>query len=383
MEWECLFGYICLMGCRSFFVLLALVVSSALFGQSEDNAPWRASFKVGRGFMITHQPQMEYVGNQHLNKLELQAERRLIGSKAWHEDYGFPYAGVSLSYFQFDKSEFFGSGIGLAPYYSFFMAGDEKFGLRLRTAVGVGWIEESFDLEENYKNVAIGSSINLYFSVFLEGHYMFNEKWGIAAGIDFSHFSNTGARQPNLGINLPTVNFGISHQFGKSVSPGKISSEDRDEVSSYKSGERFIKLRYGNGIHDTYPVEGPRFLATAVGVEWGKVLSSKSILSGGLDFFYNPGQRVSMRQDSLYIDGGWENLQIGIAVQHLFQFGNFASGLKAGVYLKKEDPDLQFLYAEFIGQYSINKRFDLFISLKTHFARAEYCLFGINYKILR
>jgi hypothetical protein len=357
--------------------------SALLFGQADGDSPWRVGLKIGKGFMISHQPQMEYVGNQHLIKTEIHAEKRLIGSKSWHQRYGFPYAGLSLSHFQFDKAEFFGSGIGLAPYYSFFLAGDERLGLRLRTAVGIGWLQKPFDLEENYKNVAIGSGINLYFSVFLEANYMFSERWGVAAGLDFSHFSNTGARQPNLGINLPSVNLGITHQFGESVSPRKAKSNEPEEGTQYQKGDRFIKFRYGNGIHDTYPVEGPRFLATAVSAEWGQALNSKSILSGNLDFFYNPGQRVRMRQDSVLIDGGWENLQIGLSVQHLFQFGRFASGVKAGVYLKKEDPDLQFLYTEFIGQYAISKRFDLFTSLKTHFARAEYCLFGINYKILR
>lgn len=367
---------------RSLLILITLVYSAMLHGQSETVSPWRAGLKVGRGFMITHQPQMGYVGNQHLSKYEFHAEKRLIGSKSWHRHFGYPFAGVSLSHFQFDKAEFFGSGVGLAPYYSFTLAGGEKLSLRLRTAVGVGWIQEPFDLKDNAKNVAIGSSFNLYFSVLLEGQYEFSERWSFTTAIDFAHFSNTGAKQPNLGINLPSASVGLTHQFGNTVVP---QAEKRTQATEGnlgpKKGDQFIKLRYGNGVHDTYPVDGPRFLATALSAEWGKVLSAKSVFSGGLDLFYNPGQRVRLQQDSILIDGGWENLQIGVAVQHLFQFGRFASGIKAGIYLKKEDPDLQFLYTEFIGQYAISKRIDLFTSLKTHFARAEYCLFGIHYKI--
>jgi len=321
---------------------------------------------------------MEHVSEQHLDKIELSFEKRLNESDTWQSNYGFPYGGFSLSYFQFDKAEYFGNALSVAPYYSFLILGDEAFGLRLRTGVGLGWIERFFDLNENYKNVAIGSNLNLYFSVLLQTHLMLSENWGINAGVEFSHFSNTGARQPNLGINLPSLAIGLIHQFGESTTTLKKESNEMPAASS-----AFLKLRYGHGIHQIYPVNGPTFLTTAISAEWSKVYSPKSLLSAGLDLFYNPGQIARLKQDSVFLNSAWENLQMGISATHLFRFGKFAAGLKLGWYLKKEDPDLTPYYSEVIGQYELSKKIGLFTSLKTHLSRAEYALFGLQYKVVK
>ncbi len=363
---------------KSFCILLSfLILGNLIKAQEVPASPWRLGLKYGKGFMITHSPIMEYVSEQHFSKSELILEKRLNGTKEWHDRYGYPYAGMSISHFNFDKKEFFGEAISLSPYYSFSIVNGQKLDLRLRTTVGAGWIEKTFDLEENHKNVAIGSQLNLFFGVLMEMNYHPSDEWGFSMGINYSHFSNTGFQNPNLGINLPTIELGIVHQFGKDAELIKEA-----QLPETKKEENILfNFRWANGISDNYPVGGPKFLASAMSFEVEKEMNQKSNLGMGLDFYYNPAQKSKLAQDSIYIDSGWENLQLGISAHHLMKFGKFGCGIKAGFYLKKEDDDLRNIYTEVYGQHPIWKDLSAFFSLKTHLARAEYSLLGIKYRL--
>lgn len=325
--------------------------------------------------MITHSPIMQYVSEQHLIKFEGYFQKRLIGDQDWHQNYNFPFAGILFSRFHFQKQEFFGNAFALSPYYSFSLLRSERWKVQLRTTVGVGYIEKSFDIAENYKNVAIGSSFNLYFGLQLQTEYWINKQWALLLGTDFSHFSNTGAVQPNMGINLPNLEFGLIHQFGESTDPKRSDSRLEFKPSNH------WQLRYGVGLNQTYPVNGPNFLASAFSVEWEHRLNRRSSFGSALDLFYNPVQKVNLARDSVEIDGGWQNLQMGLSFHYLQTFGKFKSGVKAGFYVKKEDPELDFLYTEVYGQHLLIGDLDAFISLKTHLTRAEYLLIGIKYAL--
>jgi len=361
---------------RSLLLLfIVLAFFSPFSNAQEQNAPWRIGLKYGGGFMITHSTIMEYVSEQHFNKSELIFEKRLNGNKEWHQNLGNPYAGASFSHFQFNKNEYFGNAYSLSPYYSFILAQKGNVFVLLRTTVGVGWIEKPFDLEENHKNVAIGSNLNLFFSVLSEFHWKIHQQWDLSTGLNFSHFSNTGFKNPNLGINLPSAELGIVYQFGKD--PELINQNE----NSSRELTDFFQFRLANGISENYPVEGPKFVATAFSLEYEKEISRVSNLGGGLDLYYNPAQKSKLAQDSIYIDSGWENLQIGLSMNYLLNFGKFSSGVKAGFYIKKEDDELKNVYQEIYGQHVVWKNLSAFVSLKTHLARAEYLLFGLKYSL--
>lgn len=358
------------------FILFFSISLSILTAQEMEKSPMRIGLKGGVGYMITHSPIMEYVSEQNIYKTELYFEKQLIGTKSWHQRYAFPFAGFSISRFDFAKDEFFGSAYGIAPYYSFLLKGNEKLGLNLRTSVGFGWIENAFDIENNHKNVAIGSNLNLYFSVLMQAHWMPLKSWGISLGANFSHFSNTSFSKPNLGINLPSAEIGIFYQIGSSP---KLSVQEEEKATSKDQ----IQIRWANGINENFPVNGPKFIASASSIEWERTINHKSSLGAGMDLYYNPAQKAKLAQDSVFINGGFENLQIGISLHHLLKFGQFGLGLKAGYYLQKKDPELKSYYTEVYGQQYVIKNLTAFVSLKTHLARAEYLLVGVKYNLSR
>ena len=97
-----------------------------------------------------------------------------------------------------------------------------------------------------------------------------------------------------------------------------------------------------------------------------------------MDIYYNPAQRIALRENQVFIDKGFENLQYGLSFYYVAHFGNFETYAQAGYYLKTEDEEIGSFYQIVGGRVKMSDRFDGIIALKTHFAKAEYLMLGIG-----
>ena len=74
-----------------------------------------------------------------------------------------------------------------------------------------GW--KQYDEHSNWYNDAIGSKINAYINLGFVLNWQFYPQWKLAAGVDFTHFSNGNTRYPNGGLNTIGGRVGIVRTF--------------------------------------------------------------------------------------------------------------------------------------------------------------------------
>jgi hypothetical protein len=361
------------------FVLLFCLASGLLFksmcsAQEQEIFPYQLDIKRGHGFIITHNPTMEYLTQQALEKLEVSFEKNTFGQRPWQQRYGFPRIGASFNYYDFNNPQHLGKGYSLAPYLNFILKSGSSISLRLKTAIGIGYISQPFDPEENFKNIAIGSHFNIFFSVLAESEWKITSKMGLLLGLNFAHFSNTSFQKPNLGINLPTVEAGLYTRWGK-------AQTQKRATQSFTKTKAHWRLGLGAGVNEVNPPEEKKYLATAFYLSREKTLNLKSSIGGNLDLFYNPAQIRALKSDSIYVNKGWENMQIGLSFYHVFHFGQLESYAQAGYYLKTKNEELGNFYHVVGGRLKLSDHVSAFTAIKTHFAKAEYLLFGINLKL--
>ena len=87
-----------------------------------------------------------------------------------------------------------------------------------------------------------------------------------------------------------------------------------------------------------------------------------------------------MENDSIYIDKGWDNAQLGVSIYHVLHFNRIENYIQMGYYLKTNDEDIGNIYHIFGGRYMVTEGLRVFVGIKTHFAKAEYLMWGINIK---
>jgi len=357
------------------FFLTSIVISC--YSQEDSIRNYQLGIKRGYGFIISHSPTMEYITEQHVSKIELSIEKNTFGNKDWHQHHGFPRIGLSFTYFNFNNEKHLGKGYSLYPYFNFKVFDINKVQLRFKPAIGIGYIEKPFDSETNFKNAAIGSHLNIFFSFLAETEIKLSKNSGLLLGVNFSHFSNTAFKNPNLGINIPTIEAGIFHSFGSN------SSRIIKETTNYNKEKAVWMVNAGTGFNEINPPNEKKYLATAISIVNEKRLNFKSSIAGSLDFFYNPSHTNILRTDSTYIDDGFDNLQIGISFHHVLHFGKLQNYIQFGYYLKNKNKDLGNIYQIVGGRYQINNRWNALLIFKTHLAKAEYLMVGAGLKLGR
>ena len=355
------------------FLLISVVMFS--YSQSDSIPKYQLGIKSGYGFIITHSPTMEYLTEQHVSKVELSIEKNTFGNKDWHHYHGFPRIGLSFTYFNFNNERHLGKGYSLYPYLDFKVFGTNKIQLRFKPAIGIGYIQRPFDSETNFKNAAIGSHLNIFFSFLAEAEIKLTKKSALLMGVNFSHFSNTAFKNPNLGINIPTIEAGISHSIGPT------SKRTLKEKAVYKREKANWMINAGSGFNEINPPNEKKYLASALSIVNEKRLNYKSSIAGSLDFFYNPAHTNILRADSTYINDGYENLQIGLSFHHVLHFGKLQNYIQFGYYLKNENKDLNNSYQIVGGRYEINHKWNALLIFKTHLAKAEYLMLGVGLKL--
>jgi len=357
------------------FLFFLFVFVFQLSAQEKTLPAFQAGIKGGYGFIIPHSPAMEYIASQHVSRIELYAEKNTFGTRAWQSRFQFPRLGLTFNYFNLNNPEHLGQAYSFAPYMNFNLWGQKDIKLRLRTALGAGYIEKPFDPLDNFKNESIGSYINLFFSVQLETEVYLNQFLGLSVGVDYAHFSNTSFAKPNKGINIPSVQTGLIYRFGEEQAR---SSELGKEFEIPKG---FFRASLSFGLNEIYPPEGDKYLASYLSLGYEKRVSPKSSLGLNTDVFYNPAQREALERESIYIDKGWENTQLGISATYTIHFGRFEPYFLAGYYIKKADEELSSVYTIFGGRVHLTDRINAMLALKTHVASAEYLTIGLGYRI--
>lgn len=361
-------GYIVLL----FSCLLSL---STLIAQ-EKKIKYLVGLNRGGGYIIEHTPSLAYLAQTHISKWELYGEVKSLGEQSWHQRYHYPSYGISLNYFDLNNEEHLGKAYALLPYFKFNVwTPSELFLLRFRGGIGLGIIEKGFHPTENYKNIAIGSQLNVFFSFCLTSEYTISDRTSIILGANLSHFSNTAFQKPNLGINIPTLDLGLQQRFGR-LKEKKVWDEE-----SFKRKEGQWQMYLAAGINELDAISGRKYMATAFSIRREKKLNYKSIIGAGIDFYHNPTYRLALEQDSIFINRGMENIQMGTSFHHILRFGRISNIVQLGVYLNNRNNKIGNFYQIVGGKYHFNRRWKGMIALKTHLSVAEYLMFGFEYSI--
>lgn len=129
--------------------------------------------------------------------------------------YPHAYQGIGVSYNTFYCPAELGNPVTV---YAFQGAPIVRFSPRLsfdyewNFGASFGW--KKYDEQYNPQNEVIGSKINAYINLGLLLNWQFHPQWKLAAGVDFTHFSNGNTHYPNGGLNIIGGRVGIVRTFG-------------------------------------------------------------------------------------------------------------------------------------------------------------------------
>ncbi len=328
------------------------------------------------GFILVHRDNMARLVKGHIPAFEFTLEKQMSGSSANHSIYNFPSIGVSLWHSDLGNKKELGSGSAIFGFINFPLIRSKRFMLRYKVGSGVGFISKPFDREYNYKNTAIGSQLNMFLLVQLNAKFQLSEKLGVTAGLTFSHYSNGSYKVPNLGINVPTVSIGMTYDLGNY----QLSSFDKEKKEHGKDLD--LNVQFGGGAREINPIGGPRYGVFYVTVEGTRRMDRRRKLGVGLNAFYDASTMViyNRNSDNIPSSNQAEFIRYGVHISHELVIGRLSAITQMGVYLYSKYKNDGSFFHRFGYRYQITKHVYADITIKTHWAVAQYVSLGMGYK---
>lgn len=354
------------------FLIYSLPVKSGVrFLPDSTKSDFAVSANYHYGFIIAHRDLIVPFQKDHVNGFEFSISKPTNGKKVWQQVYNYPSIGLKYLYFDLGNEEQLGYGQAVVPYFDFRLFNTENSEFRLIYGWGMGYIEKPFNLETNYKNLAIGSHLNAAIHLAADLKVKLFRQTILTGGLNLTHFSNGTIVTPNLGINVATVKAGITYYIGK----GKPFKRDSlpPFVKQYRN-----TIYLAGGVKQIYPVEGPEFNVFALSAARLKQFTRKSALGLALDLHYDNSLVHRTESDSVDAGAFKNGVRAGLSVSYELIFSDFSLTLQMGGYFYNQLKSDGNIYQRLGLRYQFYKNYFACFHLKSHWAKADFFEWGLG-----
>jgi len=375
------------------FILSVLILLSHTYAQSAYSKFKIKSFKHKKfrsniqieprlyyGFIINHHTELEPF-NAHIPGIELTIIKDTYGRKYWERLHKYPYIGISFFYSTLADHPAIGQSFAAYPFIVFPIVRSKKDFLGFRLGLGLSYLTKTFDPITNYKNIAIGSHVNVAINLMVEYRRKLNESTELSTGVSLIHFSNGSTATPNYGLNLPMASIAISKRISK---PNKKIVERKMAIPtfSYKANKIYIfNVMGGYASKNMGNVFGERYDVVMASVSGLKYFNEISALGLSFDFSWDGSHRALLERKGIIDPSFITVMRPGIAPTYEMRISHVLMGVNVGLYWggkEKSDGDL---YEQLMVKYLFYKNAYFSVTLRAHLARAAFVSWGIGYRL--
>ncbi|MFO8235212.1 MAG: acyloxyacyl hydrolase [Bacteroidales bacterium] len=327
------------------------------------------------GVVMPHNETIDFLTRDYIRSFSLNFLYHTNGEKLWQKLYHNPQLGWGYSYSTLGNKKIFGDAHSI---YSFFEAPvlsiHDKAQINYRLAFGLSYVTKTFDLKNNYSNIAIGSNINMYFNLMLNAAIKLTNDYHIFGATGLTHFSNGKVKAPNKGINTITTSAGLRYYFNHNTYRKKPEIEI-PEIE--RKGKFSIIWSHGTTKYNRL-IDKP-FYISSLNASYERKYKHWAQYGFGLDAFYNGSLKIQIEnypdenfnKDALY--------RLGAHLSHDFLVGDVALTIQLGHYIYNKRFFITDFYNRVGLKYYFSDHWLLNVSLKSHYANAEFIEFGIGY----
>lgn len=299
------------------------------------------------------------------------------GSKLWHLENNKPDVGITFSLIDFNNPKVLGQSISIAPFIEIPLNKKERATrVIFRTSWGMSYLTKRFDIRENHKNIAIGSNWNAFVQFRFQWNINLSKRFRIEPGFGISHVSNGRMQVPNLGLNLISLNLGLTYKL----------SDPKSEITFVDSSTK-VKSRHelltwaAFGINEKDPPGGPKLPAYTLSFNYFYNVRNTHKVGVGLDVYYEESHIKDLEHFKKPHDTFVEKLRTGIKFAYSYNVGRISFPIEMGYYLFSPYNDDGPFFHRFGLRYTGEKGLFLQIGMKSHWIVAYHFDLGVGYRL--
>ncbi len=300
------------------------------------------------------------------------------GKQNWTRQYRSPRLGICFTYLNLGNPEISGEAFGILPYAEFKIVDRPRQEFNVRVSSGLGYLTKVWDLETNLLNKAVGSHLNANMRLHLAYHWMIHPKIELSAVLGITHFSNANYKMPNLGLNSVEGGIGLGYHLHRKPIGSKAYVPDTVKM------KRRHEIRFSGASKVTGLVYSKRVFVSELSYRYSFWGGQKIRLHGGVDVFHDRGFLYRDNPANVTESPGIANsIETGLVLGNEFLLGSLHIITEGGIYAYSPKWNKGPVYQRLGFKYEIGQHWAASITLKTHFARADYIEWGIAYTILQ
>lgn len=335
-------------------------------------AQWSPGFSAHYGFIFVHSDNVENTRNSRPYGVQFDLAKQKDDIASFSLCNCYPKTGFSFYYFNYDN-KILGHGLSTAYFLepAFRIKGEHLF--VFRGTVGLSYLSHPHHTEKNPDNNSYSTRISALLGLGLGFNLRIHAKWRFQLMANYLHTSNGGIKDPNKGINWPTISAGLNYtQNGplgryqkqiKSNTPNTLRLDGFAFASSRIAavGDKIRYGVYGAGVLLSQQLD--RLNTITLGGEWH------------LDKAFEEGQK-RMR---IPPDGHFG----GVGIGHEFILGRFLFSQQLNYYLLQPDNLPWNFYHRWGLTYCLTQHLQIGVNLKAHAQVAHFLDLRFAYNIRR
>ncbi len=327
------------------------------------------------GFIIPHSSTIKDITWSKPRGFEIEAAWLLMSESSWRYCYCYPRAGFSFFFIDFGNPKVLGNAYSLYAFIEPLLGAGRKIYGSIRFGIGPVYLDNVYDSVTNPANRFYSSPVSFVVLLNAGINYKIGEKVNLRLSGHFNHISNGGIKNPNTGINYPTLSLGVDYWFNpmpfqhrvKDKSVELISYKGRWDAALIATAKTDIKGE------ESYPVTG--LLAN-----YCHVIGRINGISLGLEFIADFADRheiyrLSQTKGTEIVDYKYLAALLG----HDLLLGRFNFQIQMGAYIyspfKRMDP----VFQRYSLSFYMNKHIYAGVSVKAHRHVADFLDVRIGY----
>lgn len=326
---------------------------------------------------MQHRATIGHLITGYVPMYELNLVKPSDGSKLWHLENNKPDVGLCLSVIDFNNPKVLGHSISLAPFVEIPLNKKERASrLIFRTSWGISYLTKRFDIKGNHKNIAIGSNWNAFVQFRFQWNINITNKFRIEPGIGISHVSNGRMQVPNLGLNLISLNLGLTYK----LSDPQTEITKVDSITKVKSKHEILPW-FSYGLNEKDPPGGPKLDAYTLSLNYFYNIRNTHKIGIGMDVFYEKSHVIDLETFNIPHATFADELRTGIKFAYSYNMGHLSFPIEMGYYLISPFNDDGPIFHRFGFRYTGDKGLFLQVGMKSHWIVAYHFDLGIGYRI--
>lgn len=286
----------------------------------------------------------------------------------------YPRQGVVLSLFNFDNQV-----LGRGAMAGWMLEPTYRLGSRLhmhvRGVAGAAWLSNPFDSLRNPTNQSYSTGLSAWLAVGLGFSYPVSPKFRIKAMAHFQHTSNGGMRQPNKGVNMPTLSLGALYEPNPMAFYKGARSKEKywrqqpwqKDIALLATAKRSVNA---NGSSTRRPIVGLQAQAA-------KQVGHINALLVGAELYHDGFTRTRLDADGL---DGTSALRAGIMGGHRFLLGRIGFSQQVGIYVYNPSPYDGVWFHRWGLDYRLTQKVYAGVNLKAHRHVADFFDFRVGFR---